>query len=71
MIFFRYQILAAAAIPSGFVDGKVAVEKLLEALQLDESEYKVGTTKVYHYIIFSLFSLYPPLGKIKDLRRKR
>jgi len=43
----RYQILAAAAIPSGFVDGKVAVEKLLEALQLDASEYKVGTTKVF------------------------
>merc|ERR1712168_1727657 len=43
----RYQILAAAAIPSGFIDGKVAVEKLIEALQLDESEYKVGTTKVF------------------------
>jgi len=43
----RYQILAASAIPSGFVDGKVAAEKLIEALQLDESEYRVGNTKIF------------------------
>jgi myosin heavy subunit len=43
----RYQILAASAIPAGFVDGKVAVEKLIEALQLDESEFKVGLTKIF------------------------
>merc|ERR1711962_1107054 len=43
----RYSILAAAAIPSGFIDGKVAVEKLIEALQLEDSEYKVGITKVF------------------------
>merc|ERR1719462_359707 len=43
----RYQILAASAIPAGFVDGKVAVEKLMEALQLDASEFRVGLTKVF------------------------
>merc|ERR1712072_24398 len=43
----RYQILAASAIPAGFVDGKVAVDKLLEALQLEDTEYKVGNTKVF------------------------
>ena len=43
----RYSILAAASIPAGFVDGKVAVEKLLEALQLEDTEYKVGNTKVF------------------------
>merc|ERR1712096_198001 len=31
----------------GIHHGKVAVEKLIEALQLDDSEYKVGTTKVF------------------------
>merc|ERR1712042_163535 len=35
----RYQILAASAIPPGFIDGKVACEKLIEALQLDENEF--------------------------------
>merc|ERR1712235_69830 len=29
------------------IDGKVAAEKLIEALQLDESEYRVGVTKVF------------------------
>lgn len=43
----RYQILAASAIPAGFIDGKVAAEKLLGALQLDESEYRIGNTKVF------------------------
>jgi len=43
----RYQILAASAIPTGFVDGKVAVEKLMEALQMDASEFRVGLTKIF------------------------
>ena len=43
----RYQILAASAIPAGFIDGKVAATKLIEAMQLDESEYKIGNTKVF------------------------
>merc|ERR1712168_1531901 len=43
----RYQILAASAIPTGFVDGKVAADKLIEALQLDENEFRIGLTKVF------------------------
>merc|ERR1711962_476329 len=43
----RYQILAASAIPAGFIDGKVACEKLMEALQLDENEFRIGLTKVF------------------------
>merc|ERR1740131_823572 len=43
----RYQILAASAIPAGFIDGKVACEKLMEALQMDENEFRVGLTKVF------------------------
>jgi len=43
----RYTILAAAAIPPGFIDGKLACEKLIEALQLDENEFRIGLTKVF------------------------
>merc|ERR1712240_457344 len=43
----RYQILAASAIPAGFIDGKVAAEKLMEALQMDENEFRIGITKVF------------------------
>jgi myosin heavy subunit len=43
----RYTILAAASIPPGFIDAKVACEKLIEALQLDENEFRIGLTKVF------------------------
>merc|ERR1711962_670813 len=43
----RYQILAASATWAGFIDGKVACEKLIEALQLDENEFRIGLTKVF------------------------
>lgn len=46
MFLTRYQILAPNAIPAGFMDGKKAADKLIEALQLEENEYRVGTTKV-------------------------
>merc|ERR1712142_1274401 len=41
----RYQILAASATPPGYIDGKTASEKLIEALQLDENEFRIGLTK--------------------------
>uniref|UniRef100_A0A7M5X456 Myosin heavy chain n=1 Tax=Clytia hemisphaerica TaxID=252671 RepID=A0A7M5X456_9CNID len=59
----RYQILAASAIPSGFVDGKVAGEKLIEALQLDQSEYRVGKTKVFFRAGI--------VGELEDMRDER
>lgn len=59
----RYQILAASAIPAGFIDGKVAAEKLIEALQLDESEYRVGTTKVFFRAGI--------VGELEDMRDER
>jgi myosin heavy chain 6/7 len=42
----RYSILAASAIPPGFVDGKVASEKVLAALDLGDN-YRIGHTKVF------------------------
>merc|ERR1719239_721990 len=43
----RYSICAPNAIPEGFVDGKKVTGNILEALQLDTAEYKLGTTKVF------------------------
>ena len=40
-----YSILAPNAVPSGFVDGKVASEKVLAALNLGDN-YRIGHTKV-------------------------
>mmetsp|Transcript_276 Transcript_276/g.707 ORF Transcript_276/g.707 Transcript_276/m.707 type:complete len:1312 (-) Transcript_276:141-4076(-) len=43
----RYQILTPGAIPQGFVDSSKAVNYMLEALELDESEYRLGHTKIF------------------------
>lgn len=43
---FRYQILAPTAVAGGFMDGKKACEKLLDAMQLEKASYRVGTSKV-------------------------
>lgn len=45
---FRYQILAPTAVAGGFMDGKKACEKLLDAMQLEKASYRVGTSKVMH-----------------------
>ena len=45
-LFFRYQILAPTAVAGGFMDGKKACEKLLDAMQLEKQSYRVGTSKV-------------------------
>merc|ERR1712142_1009163 len=59
----RYQILAASAIPAGFIDGKVAAEKLIEALQLDENEFRIGLTKVFFRSGI--------IGELEELRDER
>ncbi|KAI8051501.1 Myh11 protein [Syncephalis plumigaleata] len=43
----RYEILAPGVIQRGFMDGKRAAQKLLEAMQLDPSHYRIGTSKVF------------------------
>ena len=63
LFLFRYQILAASAIPSGFIDGKEASTKLVEALQLDQSEYRVGLTKVFFRAGI--------VGELEDMRDER
>ncbi|XP_045214008.1 myosin heavy chain, striated muscle-like [Mercenaria mercenaria] len=59
----RYSILAPNAIPQGFVDGKQVTEKILEALQMDPAEYKIGNTKVFFKA--------GVLGMLEDMRDER
>ena len=44
--YLRYSILAPSAIPEGFVEGKEVTGKVLEALNMDNDQYKLGHTKV-------------------------
>lgn len=59
----RYSILAPNAIPAGFVDGKIATEKVLGALTLDANEYRLGHTKVFFKA--------GVLGQLEDMRDER
>lgn len=43
----RYEILTPSAIPKGFMDGKKAVEKMINALELDPNLYRVGQSKIF------------------------
>lgn len=51
----RYTILAPTVLPKGFVDAKVATQKICEAIQLDENDHKIGHTKVRYESEFPCF----------------
>jgi len=58
----RYSILAPNAIPAGFVDGKVASEKVLAALDIGDN-YRIGHTKVFFKA--------GVLGQLEEMRDER
>uniref|UniRef100_A0A1W7RA51 Myosin heavy chain, non-muscle n=1 Tax=Hadrurus spadix TaxID=141984 RepID=A0A1W7RA51_9SCOR len=43
----RYELLTPNAIPKGFMDGKLACEKMINALDLDPNLYRVGQSKIF------------------------
>ena len=57
-----YSILAPNAVPSGFVDGKVASEKVLAALNLGDN-YRIGHTKVFFKAGI--------LGQLEEMREEK
>lgn len=44
---FRYELLTPNAIPKGFMDGKLACEKTIAALELDPNLYRIGQSKIF------------------------
>ncbi|VDN52209.1 unnamed protein product [Dracunculus medinensis] len=43
----RYEILTPGAIPKGFMDGKEAVKKMIETLELESNLYRIGQSKIF------------------------
>ncbi|XP_063701487.1 myosin heavy chain, non-muscle isoform X1 [Culicoides brevitarsis] len=43
----RYELLTPNVIPKGFMDGKKACEKMIQALELDNNLYRVGQSKIF------------------------
>lgn len=43
----RYELLTPNVIPKGFMDGKKACEKMIQALELDGNLFRVGQSKIF------------------------
>lgn len=43
----RYELLASGVVPKGFMDGRKASQLILEALALDQNQYRIGNSKVF------------------------
>lgn len=43
----RYELLTPNVIPKGFMDGKKACERMIQALELDSNLFRVGQSKIF------------------------
>ena len=43
----RYEILTPGIIPKGYMDGREATRRIVNALELDDSIFKIGTSKIF------------------------
>lgn len=43
----RYELLTPNAIPKGFMDGKLACERMIRALELEPNLYRIGQSKIF------------------------
>ncbi|VDD97395.1 unnamed protein product [Enterobius vermicularis] len=43
----RYELLTPNVIPKGFMDGKEAVRKMIEALEMEATLYRLGQSKIF------------------------
>ncbi|XP_065826219.1 myosin heavy chain, striated muscle-like [Oscarella lobularis] len=59
----RYAILAPTAIPAGFMDGRKAADLLIQELQLEANEFRIGKSKVFFRA--------GVLGRLEDLRDEK
>lgn len=59
----RYKILAASAIPAGFIEAKEASQLIITHLELTDDQAKFGNTKVFFRAGI--------LGKLEDLRDEK
>lgn len=43
----RYEVLTPGIIPKGYMDGRKACQRMVEALEMDRASFKVGLTKIF------------------------
>ncbi|KZT01766.1 uncharacterized protein LAESUDRAFT_795570 [Laetiporus sulphureus 93-53] len=43
----RYEVLTPGVIPRGYMDGRKACLRMVDALELDKANFKIGTSKIF------------------------
>jgi myosin protein heavy chain len=79
----RYEVLTPGIIPPGYMDGRKACLRMVDALDLDKALYKIGTSKIFFKagvlaeleerrdaLLFDLFSRLQAVARMWTARRQ-
>lgn len=79
----RYEVLTPGIIPRGYMDGRKACLRIVDALELDKSIYRVGTSKIFFKagvlaeleerrdaLLFEIFSRLQAVARMWTARRQ-
>lgn len=79
----RYEVLTPGVIPRGYMDGRKACLRMVDALELDKSIYRVGTSKIFFkagvlaeleerrdMLLFDIFSRLQAVARMWTARRQ-
>lgn len=79
----RYEVLTPGIIPQGYMDGRKACQRMVEALELDRATFKIGTSKIFFkagvlaemeerrdHHLFDIFSRFQAAARMFTARRQ-
>ncbi len=79
----RYEVLTPGIIPRGYMDGRKACQRMVEALELDRSTFKIGTSKIFFkagvlaemeerrdHLLYDVFSRFEAACRMYTARRQ-
>lgn len=79
----RYEVLTPGIIPRGFMDGRKACLRIIDALELDQSKYRIGTSKIFFKagalaeleeqrdaLLYDIFSRFQAAARMWTVRRQ-
>lgn len=79
----RYEVLTPGIIPRGYMDGRKAAVKMVAALELNETEFRVGTSKIFFKagvlarleerrdaLLFEIFTKLQAMARMYSARRQ-
>ncbi|OBZ78198.1 Myosin-11 [Grifola frondosa] len=79
----RYEVLTPGVIPRGYMDGRKACLRMVDALELDKSTFRIGTSKIFFKagvlaeleerrdaLLFDIFSKLQAVARMYTARRQ-